>query len=569
VDTRGADLWSRRHVLKGAGLTALVAAGGWLTSACSVSAPSSPAPATPQAVKGGTLVEAPPIEGLNVNPLMANALGVTSMMFDGLLVVLPDGSLGPLLAQSVPKVSDDGLTYRFDLRKDVKWSDGTALTADDVVFTYNVMTHPDYQSFPSPYRANLTAILADVQAPDPYTIVMKTTGVAASFLALHSAYGVLPKHVLGDVPPDNLKDHPYNLAPTVSSGPFKYKEWIKGDHMTVERNDTCYRGAPYLDQYVLKFFAQQTGIVTGLQTGEVDATFLTQESVFDQLKAAPNLNLNVFINGITCPRPTYNLDPSAPVSQIFSSKAVRQALLYGADRESAARSTLFGYAVKPSSTGVFLPGSWAENPSAQPDYPFDKQKAQDLLDADGWRTGPSGIREKNGVPLRFELLTSVNNNVWVQQSTILQQNWKDIGVDVTLRPQQFAQVITATLARDFEMVMSQAPYASTPADPDPSSAFHSRNAVKNVGQNYSGYKNPQLDTLLDQAVATFDQAKRKELYFKIQDILNDDVPLWSTWYWQVAWVTNKRVKSVGPERMGPYTFQSRTWANEWYVTDGK
>jgi len=100
-------------------------------------------------------------------------------------------------------------------------------------------------------------------------------------------------------PPDSLKDHAFNRAPTVVSGPFKFKEWIAGDHTTVERNDSCYRGAPYLDQYVLKFFAQQTGIVTGLKTGEVDATFLTQESVSDELKGAPNLNLNIFINGVT------------------------------------------------------------------------------------------------------------------------------------------------------------------------------------------------------------------------------------------------------------------------------
>src|SRR6202011_1024588 len=129
-------------------------------------------------------------------------------------------------------------------------------------------------------------------------------------------------------------------------------------------------------------------------------------------------------------------------------------------------------------------------------------------------------REKDGVQMKWNMLNSVTNNTWMQIGQIFVQNWQSIGVDVTNVGVQYPQLVTAWQKREFDMAMVQPPHEMQ-ADPDPSDAYHSRNAVKGIGQNYTGYKNPQVDQLLDQAVATLDRSKRQELYFKMQDLVNE------------------------------------------------
>jgi peptide/nickel transport system substrate-binding protein len=557
------DWWSRRKLLKsGAGLAALLA-----LDACAPAVPQATAPKTSNAVKGGHITEAPTFEQSHVNPLLPIAPAGATMMFDGLLTLLPDGSLTPLLAKSLPKISDDGRTYTFDLRNDVKWTDNTQLTADDVVFTYQLLYHPDYKAFATPNRGALENLIDNVTAPDPYTVVISTKRTNAAFLALHSTYGVQPKHVLRSIPAENLQKHDFMQAPTVTNGPFKFKEWIKGDHMTLLRNEASYRGVPYVDSYVFKYYPQQATIITALKAGDIDVTGTSQAVFFDELKSNPSLNNVTYVTG-SAPHVAYNLDPSASASKVFSSKVVRQAMLYAADREGAAKANLFGSGSRPASTGVFWEGNWANNPNAKPDYEYNKEKAAQMLDAEGWKIGASGIREKDGVPMKFTIQTSVNNNVWVQTATIFQQNWKDIGIDVTVVPVQYAQLITTSMAREFDLLVFENVMLGQ-ADPDPSDAYHSRSAVKNAGRNFANYKNPALDSLLDEAVSMLDQAKRKDTYLKVQDIINDDVPAWSTWFWQTVWFSNKRVASTGPQRFGAYTANLRSFMNEFYVTDGK
>lgn len=562
--TRGANHLSRRDVLKGAAAVAAAAIVAPAAAACAPAAAPAPA-ATAAPVKGGHITEGSVTGATDLSPIRSSFNLLTTTMYVGLLALLPDGSLTPRLAQALPKLSADGLTYTFDLRKDAKWTDGAAVTAADVVFTYKLMYHPDYKAVTSPFRADLEASVADVRAPDPNTVVIQLKTPRAAFITTHSQYGLLPEHILGTVPAAAINSHEFNTAPKVTNGPFKLLEWINDDHITVARNDTYYGGAPYLDRYIIKF-ADQSSILEQLKTGEIDLFRANVFSRFDELANQPNLDFNVIPTG-NGPRIYFNLDPAAPVSKIFQSKAVRQALRYAADIQGYNNAVLFKVGAIPSSTGVFQPASWANNPNGKPAYTLDKAKAEQLLDADGWKRGASGVRAKDGLALKFELLTSADSQEWQQGAAILQQNWKDIGADVSIRAPRNAQQIQNALDREFEVIMQTPPYA-TNVDPDPSQGFHSRGAVKGA-RNFSNYKNAQVDQLLDQAATTLDQAKRKDLYFQLQDIINEDIPSFNTPFTSQGWTHNKRIKGVGPEVYSGFLNATRWFLERAYVTDGK
>src|SRR4029077_2701204 len=158
----------------------------------------------------------------------------------------------PMLASAPPTVSSDQLTFTFKLRPNLKWSDGQPLTADDVVFTYNLIFSPDTKDYVSRYRAQLEGYLQSVTASDPQTVVFTFSKVLANFVDTHCRYGILPKHVLGSVSPKALNTHDFfTKGPTISSGQFKFNRWDKGQQVVLERNDNYWGGASHLDQYIL------------------------------------------------------------------------------------------------------------------------------------------------------------------------------------------------------------------------------------------------------------------------------------------------------------------------------
>jgi len=193
-----------------------------------------------------------------------------------------------------------------------------------------------------------------------------------------------------------------------------------------------------------------------------------------------------------------------------------------------------------------------------------------MLDAAGWKVGASGVREKNGVPMKFEIMAPTESPEYTKTAQVLEASFKQIGVGATVNIIQYNQLRTKMfVTREFDSMifggMTQFP------DPDLSLIFASANAASG-GQNGSGYKSPEVDQLLVQAAGTIDRAKRKEIYFKIQNILNEDAPSIPVNYWNALWIRNKRVKNLGfPDgHIGPATFSAgRPQMGQVWVTDGK
>lgn len=537
-------------------------AGGSMTAllqACGASATPSRSP-----VRGGHLVEGTIGDPLGFNPvLLVDPVSTlpSNLMFDGLLDWTADGSLAPAIARSLPEISTDHLTYTFRLREGVRWSDGRPLTAEDVVFTYRLVYDPFYREVRSPLRGNVEEYLESVTAPDQQTVVFRTKRIYAPFLATVGRLGIVPKHVLGQLAPAEITTAPFNTGPLVVNGAFRFARWDKGQQVTFTRNDSCYRGKSLLDAYVYKVVGSSTGLVDQLKTGEIDVATVDPSAVADLEKTK-----NVSVVAFDVPNVeviAFQLDPAKHGGAIFSDKAVRQALLYGLDRQAIVKAIYFNQAKV--ADAVEPPVSWAHSDSVRPIYRHDKKKAASMLDAAGWRIGSSGIREKNGRRLSFEMVTTAELAYRRALVQTMEAQWKEIGVEATPRPIAGSQLVAEfAQLRSFEMWVGGFQFNNP--DPDQSGLWHSRNTAPG-GLNAMGYRNSQLDALLDAAVATLDQKARKEKYDRIQNVLADDVPAVVVFYNRGIWGVNNRVQGM---KLGPYNrFGPRPWMKDVFVADGK
>jgi peptide/nickel transport system substrate-binding protein len=555
--------WSRRDFLKrtggvaaymafaAGGLSFLEACGGGTTSTN----------LTPK--KGGHVIEGNFSDIRTLNSMLSSDTAsnqVIGLMFDGLLNYSKTGDLVPALAKSMPTTSSDGLTYKFTLRDNLKFSDGQPLTADDVVFTYQLAYDPKYKDVSSPRRGDLQKYIASVTAPDPKTVVITTTTVFAPFLANHALYGILPKHVLGGMDAKAINTADFNTAPSVTNGAFKFVKWDKGQQVTLARNDNYWNGPAYLDSYVYKVLPDSVAVSNQLKTGEIDIGPV-DPSLFDDLKTATNVAMSEF--GVpTFTFYAYNLDPSKLGGQLFGDKAVRQALLYALNRQQIVTAVYFGHGAVANS--VEPPTSWAYKDKPQVLIGFDKAKAESLLDSAGWAKGSDGIRAKGGQKLKFTMITNAGNKQRESMLTVMQQSWKDIGVDATPSLIQFPQLVSQIVSiRTFDIFLVGFNWG---ADPDVSPLYHSRNTAPG-GFNGADFKNDSADQLLDQALGTVDKAKRKSLYFQFQDLMSDLEPSPVILFNTGIYAVNKRVQGTD---FGPFNqFAQRPWNAKVWVTDGK
>lgn len=578
---------SRRRFLRGsAGIAGLAVVGpSALVAACSTPTPSGSASAAPPAgsagpgaspaasaaVKGGTVTYGG--EAINnLNPVLQGGNGEenrhASLMFQGLLGLKPDGSMAPLLASELPEVSADNTTYTFKLRPNMTWSDGKPLTSEDVAYTYRLHYHADYEGVKSNLRSALKALIADIQTPDPTTVVIKLQHPQASFLLNYAWRLVVPQHILGTLTPDQFNENAFGVDPSVSSGPFKLGAYVAGSHLELVRNDLFYGGAPNLDKWVCKF-ASHDSTIGELKVGTTDVYRATAFARFEEIRGIDGVTLDTFesATGIAC---YFNLDPAHAASAIFSSKAVRQALMYATDRPGTVKAAIFDNGVVPeSAAGIYPSFNWANDPNPKAKWSFDPAKAASLLEGDGWIAGADGIRAKNGAPLKFDLTTSQESAEWGSAAAILQQNWRDVGADVGIRKVPYGELANQVLFdRDFDVCFFGAPSRFSP-DPDVTGLFHSRNAVPG-GSNWTAYKNAEVDTILDEAAKTTNQADRVPLYISLQEILNDELPVFTFQFWREGWVHNNRVMNcVPPEWLGAYAANQWLFGKDVWVTDGK
>ncbi|HEX5505283.1 MAG TPA: ABC transporter substrate-binding protein, partial [Thermomicrobiales bacterium] len=517
----------------------------------------------PVGKQGGHVTEVSFADAKTMNSMLSSDTSsgaAIAMMFNALVSVNPDTALPfPDLATVVPTqdnggISADGLTYTFKLRDDVKWHDGQPFTSKDVVFTYTAMMNKDLGSVRT---SVLTERVASITAPDDHTVVFTMKKVVAPFL-VSNMYQIVPEHILGSVPIAQIKQHAFSTGDakaTIGTGPFMFKEWAKDDHLTVVKNPNYFRGAPALDQYIFKVVKDGNVVVAQLKTGEADYGGVTASQYQDMTKQA-NVNALAY-DSFGFLYYGYNLDTAK--TTLFQDKAVRQALAYALDRDSIVKAIDFNLSQVAVGTMPVL--SWAYAPDQIKDkYPFDQDKANQLLDGAGWKKGADGIRAKDGKKLSFTLWTNAGNTQRGQYITVMQQMWKAIGVDATPKTEEWNAYLTRIdETHDFDIFLVGFSWG---VDPDQTTMWSCDSYTG--GFNSYKYCNPQVDDLLAKGLSELDQDKRKQYYIQMQNLLMEDLPSLVMDFPKSTNALNKRVHN-----MHPNAINLRWNAYTWWVADGK
>ncbi|MGE5676097.1 MAG: ABC transporter substrate-binding protein [Mycobacterium leprae] len=495
-------------------------------TACGGAKTPSTAPAAPtagQPVDGGTLTWGDFSDIVTVNPIFIDDVGsqnVANFLFASLYDVDAKGSLAAddwALAAELPQISNGGKTYTIKLKSTPKWSDGQPVTADDLVFSLNMARNKDTGST---MVANYDKV-SDVKKIDDHTVQIDLSTVYAPFALNALGIQVIPQHVLKDVAAKDLQKNAFGKDPkaTVTDGPYTWKEWAQKQYHTLALNTSYWGPKPHIQTVVYKIYADQTTLVQALIKGEVDMVSTIPVGLLSAVQGKQGVSLNEQA-GPTYDYIGYNFnDANFPDGgSPFKGAATRQAITYAINRQGIVDSVLKGHGKLLN--GPFLPGSWADAGTAA-NVPFDAAKAKALLAQDGWTPGPDGILQKNGHKFSFDLNFNSGNARREGIAAIVQQNLKDVGIQVNLKPMDFSALVANVVDPGKFQALLLGWQMSI--DPDQESIFSSK-YFPPAGQNSGYYKNTKADDLWVQGYSTTDQAARKDIYGKIATEFNNDPP---------------------------------------------
>jgi peptide/nickel transport system substrate-binding protein len=461
-------------------------------------------------VRGGTLnfvVTPEPTALVDLATTATNVLKVSAKVVEGLLEY--DFSLQPKPSLATSwDISDDSRKYVFHLRHGVKWHDGQPFTSADVAYSLQTLrqVHPRAKTT----FANVTAITT----PDPYTVVITLSKPAPYLIKAFSSSEtpIVPRHLYeGSDPLTN----PANNAP-IGTGPFRFVKWVRGSYIEYARNDDYWdKGKPFLDKIVVKIITDPAARTVAFEDGSIDLSGDTPVPLSDlaRLKNSPKLALDSrgyeFQAGVT--RIEFNLD-----NPVLKNLQVRQAIASAIDREVIRKVIFYGYATPLASP--IIPSNPYYDPAPAP-YPYDVERANALLDAAGFPRKADGTRFALTVdPLPIGELPA-------RTAAYVKSALARVGIAVTERSQDLPAYLKRIYTdRDFDFSING---MSNLFDPVVGVArlYTTGNFRRGVPfTNGSHYSNPQIDRLFAQAAEETDEAKRKQLFSQIQQILERDLP---------------------------------------------
>jgi len=512
----------------------LLAACGRDDSSRPASVAQTAASATPE--YGGRLVQATIGEPSNLIPPLASDSSsheVADLLYVAALKYDKNINLVPQAAQSY-EVLEDGRLLRFHLRHDIRWTDGAPLTARDVEFTYKLMIDPNT---PTAYAEDFLAVKS-FTVLDDYTFEVRYDKPFARALVTWAS-AILPKHLLEG---QNLLNTPFARHP-IGAGPYVLKQWTAGDRLVLAANPDYFEGRPYIDEVVIRIVPDQSTQFLELKSGNLDEMGLTPQQYLYQTQGQDwvrNYHKFKYVSsGYTFM--AFNLK-----SPLFSDVRVRQALSHAIDKDEIVRGVLMGLG---AATGVpYKPGTWPYDDKI-PANEFDPALAKKMLAEAGWtRKTPGGpLTDASGRPFAFTILTNQGNSQRIKAAIIIQSRLKDLGIKVEIRTVEWAAFIKEFVDKGrFDALLLG---WTITQDPDIYDVWHSSRAQPG-GLNFVGYKNPELDDLLERGRRILDQKRRKPIYDRIQEILHRDQPYCFLYVPMALPMVHARVQGIEPAPAG-------------------
>lgn len=487
---------------------------------------------------------------------------VQTKIFDGLAFQDPNTfEYVPQLARGF-QMTPDGLRITFQLRRGVRFSDGEPFTADDVVFTFNLVMNPKLNA---PRARAYFGRIKSCEKLNDYEVVFTMTEPYYAAMDLVSApdFFVLPKHFYSEFTPEQINENPGLLMGT---GPYRMTDpqsWRPGQKIEVVRNELYWGVPPTFDKLIFDEVEEEAAQETMFRNGELDV-YRCLAPQYARLVNDPKVMAKANAFAIDSPMVGYFFIGWNQMRNgkrtIFADPRVRKALTMLTDREGLCRQIFLGYATPVS--GPFAVSSPQNDPTLKP-LPYDPVAARKLLAEAGFldRDGSGVLKAADGTPLRFKLMYNVGNATIDRMVLFLKDNLAKGGVVMEPDPQQWAVCMQRVDHRDLDAITMG--WAGT-VEADLYQEFDS-SQIADGGDNFMSYSNPELDKVLREARRTIDPQKRMDLWHKAHRILADDQPYTFLYDRQDLRFIDKRVQNVHPSRMELNVVDEETTPISWYV----
>lgn len=519
---------------------------GVLTAGLASCVPEGDRPAGPagRVVVRALMSHDPPSLSL-IGKMDRNSEILAAQITDALLQYDARMQLRPRLAESY-EFSGDRLTLTFKLRPGLRWHDGRAVTAEDVLFTVRQVRDPAVENRPF---APLFRDVVSLEAPDERTVRVRYA--VATQEALEAwRLPILPRHraeagialLTGE-----FAAHP------VGCGPFRFVRYRPGEEIVLEANDDYWDGRPQIDRLVFRIYPDQRTGFQALLVGDLNIMAVTPDLWLEARGSPQGAHLDSFsYYRMNVWQLGWNQDGSNP---FFTDARIRRALVLALDREKFIDRVVHGLARRAVTT--YHPDSAWADPSLEP-LPYDPAKAARLLGEAGWVDADGdGLREREGRPFHFTLtILAATQSINDQMAAWLQQSWAEIGVRAEIEKIAWRQFRERRGRHEFEAVMSGISF--TPS-PDQFELYHS--SAREDGYNFVGLSDPEVDRLLERGRTTWDPGARRRIYHRLQHRLHELQPLGCLLHFATPVLHDRRLAGIVPSPLDHWrtTRGPRVW----------
>ena len=556
-------------------VSTLIAGVAVLVSACGTSSTGT----SDQAKNGGTLIWALDSDADTLNPFVASTLPdftALSFIFPNLYSADKNLNVIPDLADGMPSVSSDGTVWTVKIKKNGKWSDGTPITADDLIATQKLQAAP---TLDTDYTYDWSK-LKTIEKVDTYTVKYTLTEPFAPFLATNLTGYVAPAEVYGKMDPAKVRTDPVSTAPTVTGGPYKFDKWVPGQEIDYSANLSYYNGRPHYDKAIAKIITDATAAANALINGDVSWHYKLGEAGaggIAKAKAASNVVVHTYQD-----LGYIDFRMNTRKGHIFDDVNTRKALASVLDKPAIVQAATQGAGA--ALWGDIVPASWAYDANSVVKYPLDVAKAKQYMQQAGWTIGADGVATRpnplGGGTQRFvgKIRVRAGKPDRLKAAEIIADQVKQIGMQLTPDPTDFKVFYKPIQQGQFDVFIAG---FSLTLDPDDYTTASSTQLQPehHEGQNWTGYSNPELDKLIDQERATVKstdaetKAARKAIFNQIEKIISGDVQTYMLWadVSSMGWSTNVGNVTAGSGDNVIYydsnnNPQSRA---DWYSKNGK
>ncbi|WP_163971044.1 peptide-binding protein [Oceanobacillus halotolerans] len=488
------------------------------------------------------------------------------------------------------EMSDDQTEVTFTLEEGVTWHDGEPFTADDVVYTYKAISSPGYIEAGGvrteyvirllgyeEFNSGETEEFEGVVAEDDHTVTFKFAEPNVTALK-DASFPIIPEHIFGDVPIDEIPEHPasLNAGEVIGTGPFQFTEMLDREQYVLEKNPDYWQSEPYLDRIVWRV-VEQSVMLGLLENGEIDfiaepngvpaADFETVEG-FDHVEIIEQTDFGYQLMGFKINHRTDadvesgTIEPDNWVpNEDMSEQLVRQAMAYAIDRQAIVDNLLHGHGSVINAP--IAQQFWAYDESATTAYEYDPEQAKALLDEAGYvDTNDDGFRETpDGEEWVVNLNYPTGNQLREDSAPILGQFLEDVGIQMDVRqPKEMTAYVEDLTNDNSDWDLYLLGWSLGSGDPDPSGLWKS-----DAAYNYGRWNNPESDQLLQEAMQApeaFEQEYRAEKYSEWQGVFSEDLPALLLYAQNKIYGFNERLNGVDPM---PYSFNNDP--HLWWVSE--